>query len=108
MNCPDCKNNLENNWLFCPFCGHKAVPTQAQSPAPVPAQAPRASSYGSGIRAQIMELAVRQALCGQPWRQTCASVMKANNITEHEVEEEVRRRIPPGGLYTDTSQTIRT
>lgn len=92
MNCSICKSVLEQIWLFCPFCGHKASACKQQT-------APRAGSYGSGVRAQILELAVRQALSGGAWRETCASVMQANNIGVEEVEAEVRRRTSFGDFY---------
>lgn len=86
MGCSNCKNVLQTNWLFCPFCGHKAVfVANAVSDT-------RAGSYGSGVRAQIFEIAVRQALSGGAWRHTCAAVMQANNISPEEVEAEASRR----------------
>jgi hypothetical protein len=93
MGCSNCKNVLQSNWLFCPFCGHKAVfVANAVSDT-------RAGSYGSGVRAQILELAVRQALSGGAWRQTCAAVMQANNISPDEVEAEASRRSILSGNY---------
>lgn len=98
------------------------VPQPQPAPAPVPApampppQAPQPSqsttqsmtrtggpatttpftsgtgSYGSGVRAQVFEVIVRQALAGAPWREICAGPMQVNNITPDEVEAEVRRR----------------
>jgi hypothetical protein len=87
MGCANCRNALQSNWLFCPFCGHKAAAVQQTVSADS-----RAGSYGAGVRAQIFELAVRQALSGGAWRQTCASAMKSNNITPEEVEAEAIRR----------------
>lgn len=49
-------------------------------------------SYGSGVRAQVFEVIVRQALAGAPWREICAGPMQVNNITPEEVEAEVQRR----------------
>jgi phosphoribosylaminoimidazole-succinocarboxamide synthase len=49
-------------------------------------------SYGSGVRAQVFEVIVRQALAGAPWREICAGPMQVNNITPDEVEAEVKRR----------------
>ena len=49
-------------------------------------------SYGSGVRAQVFEVIVRQALAGAPWREICASPMQVNNISPEEVEAEVKRR----------------
>ena len=47
---------------------------------------------GPGMRAQIVEVVVRQALAGVPWRQICAGTMQVNNIAPEEIEAEVRRR----------------
>ncbi|MBK9204741.1 MAG: hypothetical protein IPL73_20365 [Candidatus Obscuribacter sp.] len=49
-------------------------------------------SYGSGVRAQVFEVIVRQALAGAPWREICAGPMQVNNISPDEVEVEVKRR----------------
>jgi hypothetical protein len=49
-------------------------------------------SYGHGVRAQVFEVIVRQALAGAPWREICAGPMQVNNITPDEVESEVKRR----------------
>jgi hypothetical protein len=51
-----------------------------------------AGSYGSGVRAQVFEVIVRQALAGAPWREICAGPMQVNNISPEEVEAEVKRR----------------
>ena len=102
MKCTDCKHNLAENWLFCPFCGHKVsvAPTQAS----ISSQGSRPGTYGTGVRAQILELTVRQALTGANWKESCAKVMQANHITVEEVEHEVQKRLAlhphPPGLYT--------
>ena len=49
-------------------------------------------SYGSGVRAQVFEVIVRQALAGTQWREICAVPMQSNNISPQEVEAEVKRR----------------
>lgn len=49
-------------------------------------------SYGSGVRAQVFEVIVRQALAGAHWREICAVPMQINNIAPEEVEAEVKRR----------------
>lgn len=69
------------------------VPAQA-IPAPGPSTpfVSGAGSYGSGVRAQVFEVIVRQALAGAPWREICAGPMQVNNITAEEVEAEVKRR----------------
>lgn len=88
-----------------------AQPVPAPSPvqqAPAPVQQPAApasvpgapttgltsgpGSYGSGVRAQVFEVIVRQALAGAHWREICAGPMQVNNISPEEVETEVKRR----------------
>jgi hypothetical protein len=49
-------------------------------------------SYGSGVRAQVFEVIVRQAIAGAPWKEICAGPMQVNNIDPREVQEEVDRR----------------
>lgn len=82
------------------------APAPAQPAAPVqqpaaPASVPGApttgltsgpGSYGSGVRAQVFEVIVRQALAGAHWREICAGPMQVNNISPEEVETEVKRR----------------
>jgi hypothetical protein len=51
-----------------------------------------ASPYGAGVRGQVFEVVVRQALGGAPWREICAGPMQVNNISPTEVEAEVIRR----------------
>lgn len=79
-----------------------AAPAQAPAPQPTaPASVPGApttgltsgpGSYGSGVRAQVFEVIVRQALAGAHWREICAGPMQVNNISPEEVESEVKRR----------------
>jgi len=47
---------------------------------------------GTGVRQQVFEVIVRQALAGAPWRQICAGPMQVNNIAENDIIEEVERR----------------
>ena len=68
----------------------QAVPRQAQVTTPFAGAGP--GSYGSGVRAQVFEVIVRQALAGAPWREICAGPMQVNNISPDEVEAEVKRR----------------
>lgn len=65
-----------------------ARPAQAQTTPFTPGP----GSYGSGVRAQVFEVIVRQALAGAPWREICAGPMQVNNISPEEVETEVKRR----------------
>ncbi len=69
--------------------GNQAVPRPA---APTTPFVSGAGSYGSGVRAQVFEVIVRQALAGAPWREICAGPMQVNNISPEEVEAEVKRR----------------
>ncbi len=74
-----------------PETSTQAVP---KPPQPTPGMSPMngSGSYGSGVRAQVFEVIVRQALAGAPWREICAGPMSVNNISPEEVEGEVKRR----------------
>ena len=64
-------------------------------PGPSPPTTPfggQSGSYGMGVRQQVFEVIVRQALAGAPWREICAGPMQVNNISPDEVEAEVKRR----------------
>lgn len=50
-------------------------------------------TFGQGVRAQVFEVIVRQALAGAPWKEICAGPMAVNNIDPEEVEYEVNRRL---------------
>lgn len=50
-------------------------------------------TYGDGVRAQVFEVIVRQAIAGAPWQEICAGPMAVNNITPEEVEREVEHRL---------------
>ncbi|HEY9777385.1 MAG TPA: hypothetical protein V6C81_26720 [Planktothrix sp.] len=67
---------------------NQAIPRPPQTTAPFLT----GGSYGSGVRAQVFEVIVRQALAGAPWKEICAGPMSVNNITPEEVEAEVKRR----------------
>lgn len=84
-----------------------AQPAPAPAPAPPqpnrpqPGMAPpttpqfgggQSGSYGMGVRQQVFEVIVRQALAGAQWRELCAGPMQVNNISPEEVESEVKRR----------------
>lgn len=72
--------------------GAARPPAGNQQQAPTTPFTPNAGSYGSGVRAQVFEVIVRQALAGAPWREICAGPMQVNNISPDEVEAEVKRR----------------
>lgn len=46
-----------------------------------------------GVRQQVFEVIVRQAIAGAPWKEICQGPMQTNNITEREVQDEVDRRL---------------
>ncbi len=50
-------------------------------------------SYGSGVRAQVFEVIVRQAISGAPWREICAGPMQVNSIDPEDIQKEVDNRI---------------
>jgi hypothetical protein len=93
-------SQLPSNAVPQPPAGNQPPPPQpaapARAPGPQPAPTtpftPGAGSYGSGVRAQVFEVIVRQALAGAPWREICAGPMQVNNISPEEVEAEVKRR----------------
>jgi hypothetical protein len=73
----------------------ETAPSLNKAKPPASANAPYVSgagSYGSGVRAQVFEVIVRQALAGAEWKEICAGPMQVNNISAEEVESEVRRR----------------
>lgn len=53
---------------------------------------PVGDNYGCGVRAEVFEVIVRQAMAGAPWREICAGSMQVNNITPEQIEAEVKRR----------------
>lgn len=44
------------------------------------------------LRQAVLEVVVKQALAGAPWRELCKGPMEINGITESEIEAEVVRR----------------
>lgn len=60
--------------------------------APTPAPPAGPASYGSGVRPQVFEVIVRQAMAGAPWQEICSGPMQVNNISPAEVQQEVHRR----------------
>lgn len=46
----------------------------------------------TGIRAQVFEVIVKQAMAGAPWREICVGPMKVNKISVQQIEEEIARR----------------
>lgn len=103
--CPDCAEMVRIESKLCRFCRHvfdsNSGQKQSDRSRSISARsAPSDSSYGSGVRAQVFEVIVRQAMAGAPWREICAGPMQVNHINPDDVEAEVRRRqgiqgVPP-------------
>lgn len=79
--------------FYLPRIGKLFKPTKDNTPLPNIPPKPPLEEYSPGVRAQVLEVIVRQALAGAPWREICAGPMLFNNITPQEVEAEVRRRM---------------
>ena len=62
------------------------------------------SKYGAVMRAQVLEVVVRQAIAGAPWQEICRGPMEVNSITIEEVEEEVQKRRGGGGGTASASK----
>jgi hypothetical protein len=105
--CKQCAELIKCSATSCRYCSYKkpgdhlgsAVPFTPKKPDGQPTRAAlpmpgrdSGSSYGMGVRGQVFEVIVRQAMHGAPWREICAGPMKVNNISPDEVEAEVRRR----------------
>lgn len=89
--CEDCGEMVRIESRVCRFC--KATFEQRPTIARSISEARAAmNSYGAGVRSQVFEVIVRQAMAGAPWRQICAGPMKVNNIHPDEIEAEVNRR----------------
>ncbi len=119
MECINCGSQLEANWTHCPHCGKfKSVFKQPITDEAVDGIYGRmtggkskdqdsgeykggSGSYGSGVRAQVFEVIVRQAIAGAPWREICEGPMAVNKITPDEVQAEVDRRRKAMGIKSD-------
>lgn len=82
-NCRNCSAPLDKESQICPVCDTVPEPKRGSFAL---------SSLGSGVRAQVFEVIVRQAIAGAPWREICAGPMKVNHISAEEVQEEIDRR----------------
>lgn len=122
--CVTCQARLDDSWFFCPHCGTELADalsncdnvvdfrpdsspkrqhssrTDALRTRSVRDRSENQGSYGPGVRAQVFEVIVRQALAGAPWQEICRGPMMVNGITVSEVEAEVNRR---RGLLDGTS-----
>jgi len=65
-----------------------------------------ASAYGAGVRRQVFEVIVRQAIAGAPWQEICKGPMIVNNITEDEIKAEIARRKSPTYKDQHTERTF--
>jgi hypothetical protein len=104
MECINCGSQLEPNWKLCPHCGKfKSVLKEPVTEEAVEVifgnmmgrseeAKGQPSDYGSGVRGQVFEVIVRQALAGAPWREICAGPMEVNKIRVEDIETEVQRR----------------
>jgi hypothetical protein len=81
---------LASNLAYNASISNQAIPRPQVAAPTTPMMG--SGSYGSGVRAQVFEVIVRQALAGAPWREICAGPMQVNNISPDEVEGEVKRR----------------
>ncbi len=124
---------VKTHWAFCPRCGSRTRIEESESPTgftsgkensqdeprraarerlaaaippgtatPFPGAGPGA--YGAGVRAQVFEVIVRQALGGAPWEEICAGPMSVCNINPQEVKDEVARRRTLLHKGTDTKK----
>jgi hypothetical protein len=59
----------------------------------------RTTGYGSGLRQQVFEVIVRQAIAGAPWKEICDGPMRVNGIKPEEIEAAVAERLKELG-YT--------
>lgn len=98
--CHSCSELVRNDATICRYC-HSEF-SNAQPPNDPEKESQRRGrqsdrsygrgGFGSGVRAQVFEVIVRQALAGAPWREICAGPMSVNNISPEEIEKEVLRR----------------
>lgn len=113
-NCKSCKKALQKDWFFCPNCGtaqHETSVMQeylrsVDNTDDIPARQKNTaeSKYGAGVRSQVFEVIVRQAIAGAPWQEICLGPMQVNNITIEEVEEELRKRGGGGSAPASSRQ----
>jgi hypothetical protein len=103
--CLQCGELIKSAAVLCRYCSYRKPSDDPGLGVPRPRKGPEdgprrvvlplpdtRSPYGEGVRGQVFEVIVRQGMAGAPWRQICAGPMKVNNISEDEVEAEIRRR----------------
>lgn len=101
-NCGQCGELIKSASTLCRFCSSRKpgveLPLQVQKKKNLADMALEIFNtklpphYGEGVRAQVLEVIVRQGMAGAPWRTICAGPMAVNKISEDEVEAEIRRR----------------
>lgn len=109
MHCVTCGSQLEPCWTHCPYCGKfksilkefsasdidnifEKMLNKAQKVVEKVRQTTATVDYSAGVRQQVFEVIVRQAMAGAPWREMCAGPMAVNNINDDEIMAEVERR----------------
>lgn len=94
MECVKCHKKIEEtvDWTFCPYCGATASSSKGHGK--------------NGVREQVFEVIVRQAIAGAPWQEICAGPMQENNIRPEDVEAEVKRRELAGAATTNTQSRV--
>lgn len=107
--CQHCGELVKSSALVCKHCSGRRSPPDTGLGVTIPFTPKRPKhgsqgifakfiggesngSYGSGVRAQVFEVIVRQGIAGAPWREVCAGPMLVNGITPEEVEAEIKRR----------------
>ncbi len=113
--CPFCAESIRKEAVICRFCREK-IEDSEPGPALIGESdagfsrplKPGLKGYGSGVRWQIVQSLVNQALAGAPWREVLADVMQANDISPQEIEFELyQRNKHPAELSCLKKETVR-
>lgn len=122
IKCRRCSTKVEGRWKYCHGCGMELAKSKPLLDSEVVEQVVEnrltekgkqrdkrepdqtagiwqqftGIDYGAGVRSQVFEVIVRQAMAGAPWQQICRGPMEVNKITVEEVEREVNRRRAAG------------
>lgn len=88
------RNFLKN---FCltyvgSFARSLCIGAVTAAPVVAAATAVARNPYGEGVKQQVFEVIVRQAMAGAPWKQICKGPMEVNGISEQDIELELSRR----------------
>jgi hypothetical protein len=105
--CWFCSEMIKKDSSMCSYCNtplpfepppagpeNDSIATKRDRPT---TQIPRARpvqdrATWKGVRDQVLEVIVRQAMAGAPWQEICAGPMLVNDITVQDVETELRKR----------------